>query len=89
RHDLIWAPVQTIREVVDDPQAAALEAFQTISHRSGEEIRLVKTPVEFGATPAAVRHGAPELGEHTEQVLLEMGYSWEDIASLREKGALG
>ena len=89
RHDLIWAPVQTVREVVDDPQAAALEAFAKLPHRSGQEIRVVKTPVEFGATPAEVRHGAPELGEHTEEVLLEMGYGWEEIASLREKGALG
>jgi len=49
----------------------------------------VKSPVEFSATPASIRHGAPELGEHTEEVLLEMGYGWDDIAKLREDGALG
>jgi crotonobetainyl-CoA:carnitine CoA-transferase CaiB-like acyl-CoA transferase len=36
-----------------------------------------------------VRHAAPELGEHTEEVLLEHGYTWEDIAALKEKGAIG
>jgi crotonobetainyl-CoA:carnitine CoA-transferase CaiB-like acyl-CoA transferase len=89
RHELIWAPVQTILEASRDPQAIALEAFATIPHRSGRDLSYVKSPVEFGATPATIRHGAPELGEHTEEVLLANGYSWEDIATLREKGVLG
>jgi crotonobetainyl-CoA:carnitine CoA-transferase CaiB-like acyl-CoA transferase len=89
RYDFIWAPVQTILEASRDPQALALEAFHKIQHRSGQEISLVKTPVEFSATPASIRNGAPELGEHTEQVLLELGYGWEGIAKLRESGALG
>jgi crotonobetainyl-CoA:carnitine CoA-transferase CaiB-like acyl-CoA transferase len=89
RADLVWAPVQTIAEVVDDPQARALEAFATIPHRTGDDIRVVKSPVEFGATPARIRHGAPELGEHTEAILLEHGYTWEEIAALKEEGAIG
>jgi crotonobetainyl-CoA:carnitine CoA-transferase CaiB-like acyl-CoA transferase len=89
RYELIWGPVQTVLEASRDPQALALEAFQRIPHRSGQEISLVKTPVEFSATPASIRQGAPELGEHTEEVLLEMGYGWDDIAKLREHGALG
>jgi crotonobetainyl-CoA:carnitine CoA-transferase CaiB-like acyl-CoA transferase len=89
RYDLIWGPVQTVLEASRDPQALALEMYQKIQHRSGQEISLVKTPVEFSATPSAIRHGAPELGEHTEEVLLELGYGWDDIAKLRENGALG
>jgi crotonobetainyl-CoA:carnitine CoA-transferase CaiB-like acyl-CoA transferase len=89
RHDLVWAPVQSVAEVVDDPQARALGAFETIQHRSGKEIRLVRSPVEFTASPASIRRGAPELGEHTEEVLLEHGYTWDDIAALREQGAFG
>ena len=89
RADLVWAPVQSIAEVTQDPQAAALDAFASLTHRTGEEFRLVRSPVEFGATPARIRHGAPELGEHTEAVLLEAGYSWEEIAGLKEKGAIG
>lgn len=89
RFDLVWAPVQSIIDVTQDPQAAALDAFAPVTHRTGEEIRLVRSPVEFGATPARIRHCAPELGEHTEAVLLEAGYSWEDIAELKEKGAIG
>jgi crotonobetainyl-CoA:carnitine CoA-transferase CaiB-like acyl-CoA transferase len=89
RHGLVWGPVQTIGDVVHDPQARAIDAFATVPHRSGDEIRVLRSPVEFGATPATVRHAAPELGEHTEEVLLEYGYSWEDIAALKEKGAIG
>jgi crotonobetainyl-CoA:carnitine CoA-transferase CaiB-like acyl-CoA transferase len=89
RAELVWGPVQTISGVVADPQAAALEAFAPIAHRSGDTVRLVRSPIEFSATPAAIRHGGPELGEHTEEVLLEKGYTWEDIASLKEKGAIG
>ena len=89
RFDLVWGPVQGIAEVVNDPQARALGAFAKLPHRSGDEIELVRSPIEFSATPASIRSGAPELGEHTEEVLLEYGYSWDDIAALKEKGAIG
>jgi crotonobetainyl-CoA:carnitine CoA-transferase CaiB-like acyl-CoA transferase len=89
REEFIWAPVQTVLEASRDPQALALEMYQPIQHRSGRTFSLVKTPVEFGATPASIRRGAPELGEHTEEVLLESRYGWDEIATLREKGVLG
>jgi len=89
RYELIWAPVQTVLEAARDPQAIALDAFHEIEHKTGQRISLVKTPIEFSATPPAIRHGAPELGQHTEEVLLEMGYGWDDIAKLRDQGALG
>ena len=89
RYDFIWGPVQTVLEASRDPQAVALGMYEKIRHRAGREISLVKTPIEFGATPASIRRGAPELGEHTEEVLLAHGYGWEDIANLREKGVFG
>jgi crotonobetainyl-CoA:carnitine CoA-transferase CaiB-like acyl-CoA transferase len=89
RYDLIWAPVATLLEASRDPQAIALDMYEKVPHRSGQEIPIVKSPVEFGATPATIRHSAPELGEHTEEVLLEHGYGWDDIAKLREKGVFG
>ncbi len=89
RLDLVWGPVQTIAEVVRDPQARAIGAFERVAHRSGEDIELVRSPIEFGATPASIRRTAPELGEHTEEVLLEHGYTWEEIAGLKEQRAIG
>jgi len=88
RAELVWAPVHNVADAVNDPQAEALEAFATVPHRSGDPIRIVRSPIEFGATPATIRHAAPELGEHTEEVLLAHGYSWDDIAALKEKGAI-
>jgi crotonobetainyl-CoA:carnitine CoA-transferase CaiB-like acyl-CoA transferase len=89
RHELVWGPVQSIDEVVQDPQAHALGAFATVPHRSGDSIQIVRSPVEFGATPSTIRRASPELGEHTEEVLLEHGYAWEEIAQLKEQGAIG
>ncbi|MBI4514869.1 MAG: CoA transferase [Deltaproteobacteria bacterium] len=89
RYELVWGPVQTIAEVVRDPQARAIGAFEKLPHRSGDEIELVRSPIEFSATPPTIRRTAPELGEHTEDVLLEHGYNWDDIARLKEKGAIG
>jgi len=49
---------------------------------------MVATPVDFYGTPWAPQGPAPELGQHTEEVLLELGYDWERIAALKEKGAI-
>jgi crotonobetainyl-CoA:carnitine CoA-transferase CaiB-like acyl-CoA transferase len=89
RSNLVWGPVQGIADVVRDPQARALEAFAKVPHRTGEDIEVVKSPVEFSATPTSIRRAAPALGEHTEEVLLEHGYTWDEIAVLKEKGAIG
>ena len=51
-------------------------------------VDVVAAPVAFSATPARPAAVAPELGEHTEQVLLELGYSWDDIARLQDAGAV-
>jgi len=82
---IFWGPVQTVEDVIQDPQARANGAFVSIAHPSGQEIELVATPIDFGATPAETRHAAPELGQHTEEVLLAAGYTWEDLSRLREQ----
>ena len=48
----------------------------------------MSSPVGFSATPAAPRGTVPELGQHTEEVLLEVGYSWDDIAELQQQAAI-
>ena len=49
---------------------------------------MVAAPVRFSATPAEVRADLPELGQHTEEVLLELGYTWDDIGELSAAGAI-
>jgi len=84
-----WGRVQTVEEVAADPQAEAIGAWATVVLPDGQEIRVVSSPVGFGETPAAVRGSAPELGQHTEEVLLEAGFGWDDIARLKDRGVLG
>ena len=85
---LFWGPVQTVKDVINDPQTKANGAFVPVAHPSGQQIEMVASPVDFSHTPASIRSTAPELGQHTEEVLLAAGYSWEEMAKLREDGTI-
>jgi crotonobetainyl-CoA:carnitine CoA-transferase CaiB-like acyl-CoA transferase len=89
RHQLIWAPVQTNDEVLKDPQAHAIGAFVPVDHPRIPDCRVVASPVEFGDQARGQYRGAPELGQHTEEVALESGLSWDDIAQLKDAGIIG
>jgi crotonobetainyl-CoA:carnitine CoA-transferase CaiB-like acyl-CoA transferase len=49
---------------------------------------MVGFPWDFSQTPASIRREAPELGQHTEEILLEMGYNWDDITKLKTDGVI-
>jgi CoA:oxalate CoA-transferase len=87
-HDMICAPVQEYAQVRDDPQALANEYLLDVEHPTQGRTRVVGAPWRFSETPASVAAAAPELGQHTEEVLLAAGYTWDEIAALREKGAI-
>ncbi len=84
----IWAPAQSVRDAVTDPQSQARRAFAKIDHPVVGEMELVDTPVKFSKARVGVRGPAPELGQHTEEVLLEAGYGWDEIAKLREEAVI-
>jgi crotonobetainyl-CoA:carnitine CoA-transferase CaiB-like acyl-CoA transferase len=84
----IWAPAQTVKEVISDPQSRARGAFIEIDHPTAGKIELVDTPIKFGKSRVGVRGPAPELGQHTEEVLLEAGYTWDDIVRVRDEGLI-
>ena len=67
--------------------AAAAGAFVQLESPQGVA-RQVATPAEFYGTPVEHRNWAPELGQNTEEVLLELGYDWEKIAALKDTGAI-
>src|SRR5579863_5444916 len=69
RHELIWAPVHSDAEVLEDPQAHAIGAFAPIDRPSVPNCRVVNSPIEFGE-PAGPHRPAPELGQQTEEVAL-------------------
>ena len=87
-HDMICAPVADYADLIVDPQALANEYLVTVDHPSNGPTQVVGIPWRFSEMPLHVAAGAPELGQHTEEVLLSLGYSWEEIGALRERGAV-
>jgi crotonobetainyl-CoA:carnitine CoA-transferase CaiB-like acyl-CoA transferase len=83
----VWAPVQTARELHDDPQVVANGYIPQVDTGGGHSLGLVANPVQFDEAPPSLRR-APEHGEHTEEVLLELGLSWEEIAAFKESAAI-
>ncbi len=79
-------PVLSPQEVLEDPHIAAKGLFQPVSYPGLDKpAPLMKTPVELSRTPGEIRTRAPTLGEHTDQIMGELGYSDVEIAQLREK----
>jgi crotonobetainyl-CoA:carnitine CoA-transferase CaiB-like acyl-CoA transferase len=85
--DAPWAPIQAVEELLDDPQVLANDYLGEVTLDDGSTYRLPRVPVQLDEQAPALRRG-PEHGEHTEEVLLELGYSWDDIAALGEAGVL-
>ncbi len=79
-----YAPNQSLKEAVNDIQGVASGCFVSYEHPQGGVIRQLANPVMMSNDPASVRMPAPEFGQHTEEVLLEYGFSWEDIARFKE-----
>jgi crotonobetainyl-CoA:carnitine CoA-transferase CaiB-like acyl-CoA transferase len=84
--DGVWAPYQEPIELHDDPQAIANGYLRDLTGDTGE-FTLVANPVQFDEQPPELVR-APEHGEHTEALLLELGFEWDDIIRLKEAGAV-
>lgn len=78
-------PIMSPQDVLEDPHIAAKGLFQPVEY-PGLDIPapLMKTPVELSETPGEIRTRAPTLGEHTDEIMKELGYSMEQIDELRE-----
>jgi crotonobetainyl-CoA:carnitine CoA-transferase CaiB-like acyl-CoA transferase len=85
--DGVWAPMQTAREIHDDTQVIANGYLPTVASDDGSPVALVANPVQFDETPPVLRR-APEHGQHTEEVLLEVGVTWDELADHKESGAI-
>ena len=83
------ARVQDYAEISNDPQVLANGYIVAVERPDGPPVRMVATPVQLSKSPAQIQGLAPELGQHTEEVLLEAGWSWEEIGALRNEGVIG
>lgn len=83
-----YAPVQTYAQVAEDPHAWDNGYLIEVEHPEWGKTTTVGTPIMMSDTPLTPGEIAPELGQHTEEVLLEHGLSWDDIAALNEAGAI-
>jgi crotonobetainyl-CoA:carnitine CoA-transferase CaiB-like acyl-CoA transferase len=85
--DAPWAPVQSVSELLEDPQVKANGYVGEVTIEGGPSYRLPAVPVQFDGVPPALRR-APEHGEDTEALLLELGYGWEEISELKGAGVV-
>jgi formyl-CoA transferase/CoA:oxalate CoA-transferase len=86
---LMAEPVQNYAEVAEDPQVIANEMLLEYEHPLVGPRRLPGLGVHLSDAKPAIRLPAPEFGQHTEEVMLEYGFSWDEIMALRENGAIG
>jgi crotonobetainyl-CoA:carnitine CoA-transferase CaiB-like acyl-CoA transferase len=83
------APVLTRFQVIKAPQVEALGSVVEFDHPKAGKLRQMRNAARFEGTPASIRHGAPALGEHSEEILAEAGYSPDQIAGLKADGVIG
>jgi len=86
--DVPIANIQTAPELIDDPHVHARNSIQEVLLPSGEKSLQVAFPVKLSDTPASIQGPPPELGEHTDALLKDVGYSEEEITEFREKGVV-
>lgn len=88
-YGIVWTHIpMSFEEVTQDPQVLANKHIVDVDHPELGTVKTLTTPIRLNKEAPPIRMLGPEIGQHTEEVLLEMGYSWEDIGELMEKGVI-
>ena len=88
-NDIPCGPINDYAQVLADPQVLAREMVVDVDHPALGRIRALGSPIKMSATPPEVRRRAPQLGEHTDEILQDLGMTSDEIDSLRVDGAVG
>ena len=80
--------INSVADLRNDRQVLENEFIINYNHPILGEVQLPGFPVKFGDTPADTVKPGPELGQHTEEIMLELGYSWDDISRLRDQAVI-
>ena len=83
-----YAPVNDYEQAANDNLVLENNYLVDLEDSSGNIRRVVGSPIKMSGTPSEASAEAPELGQHTEEILLELGYNWEEISELRETSAI-
>ena len=84
--DIICCPVQTIADLENDPQVLENDYIVDYNHAIFGPVKVMSMPLQFSKTSPVVKAEAPQFGQHTEEVLLDVGgYSWEEITRLKDE----
>ena len=79
KEDVPYSRLNNRKEVIQDPQIAAMGALLKYEDPGAGSIRTPRPPAQFNETPSSIRRAAPRLGEHSREVLAEIGYPEEEI----------
>ena len=82
----VWAPVLSPAEIREDPQALENGYLPEVDKGEGRIYQGIASPVRFDGSPIGTLSGAPEHGQNTEEVLLDLGLGWNDITALKDQG---
>jgi crotonobetainyl-CoA:carnitine CoA-transferase CaiB-like acyl-CoA transferase len=86
--DICVGRMLTLDELADDPQIRARNMIVEVETSTGEKVKQVGISVKLSETPGSIRTLAARLGQHTDEILGDLGYSPTDIARWREEGAI-
>jgi crotonobetainyl-CoA:carnitine CoA-transferase CaiB-like acyl-CoA transferase len=81
-------PILTVDEILTHPQVEDQELVRTVPHKSLDEVQVIGFPYKFSETPLDIRHGPPVLGEHSREILAELGFGADEIEAIVASGAV-